>query len=306
MESELKENNFKESEIDSKKYVSKSFIESLKQKCIVNLKNENLNELKDLFSHPTWLRISKLRNFSQQTPGWRNLRDDYITASDASKFLCQNPFETKDEAIDKKARGCVQNSNIGTLHGNKHENIAAKLLCNEIDDIGFSVGLIAHPIVSFLAMSPDIILLRNQTIGEIKCPYFRKILKEEQEKELEPLIKELMNDGNAFKYRTITNLPVEYSGILEEQYYNYHQMQMQMEILQFDTDFGFYCQLGINPAPNYKNDDPLFTITKVKRDFDWLNTNLNQLEKSWNEIQAERKRFPTGFRNTMPKRKCPF
>jgi putative phage-type endonuclease len=262
------------------------------KRTICNPKGEDLKLLYSttrLFEHPTWKRIFEAPFFEPKSNRWLEERSNVIPASEVAGALGLDPYVTSlDEYISKKISYKSSCPNTAMQHGNEWESLNANMLCNEINDVGFGLGLLRHPTVKFLAMTPDVILLHNQTNAELKCPYSRVILTEDQISEFITLQREILWKGAACSYRLITNVSPKVVGLLDKTLTYWHQIQLQMEVLQFDTDQAFYCQLGIAPSFSYRNQSPLLVMTKVKKDTQWLQDNVVALEKVWQEIEFQK------------------
>jgi len=119
----------------------------------------------------------------QKSPGWYEMRNTRITASSASSCLpkieeicipyeklfnvkikynpnqCFNTYETKEDFIINKCRAFYGENlfkdNIYTLHGKKFEEISTRLYRKVYNTEVLEFGLLPHPRLSWLAMSPD-------------------------------------------------------------------------------------------------------------------------------------------------------
>ncbi|AYV84257.1 MAG: YqaJ-like viral recombinase domain [Hyperionvirus sp.] len=122
----------------------------------------------------------------QRSPGWFEMREKRITASDGGCVLGVNDYEPKYKFILKKVVGSEFKGNEFCYHGKKYEK-AAIMVYEYRFNVGLSeFGLIGHPTIGFLGASPDGIvgLYKNdgqhftKYVGrmlEIKCPFRRKI-----------------------------------------------------------------------------------------------------------------------------------
>lgn len=147
-------------------------------------------------------QVKKLIEINKNAPPqksnlWYDMRNSRITASSASSCLpkieeicsayeklfnvkikynpnqCFNTYETKEEFIINKCRSFygedLFKDNIYTLHGKKFEEISTRLYRKLYNVPVLEFGLLPHPRLSWLAMSPDGINL-NGIMLEIKNP----------------------------------------------------------------------------------------------------------------------------------------
>lgn len=274
------------------------------KRVVANPLNEDLIKLYSttkLFHHATWKRIFEAPYFEPKSTQWLDERKKVIPASEVASALGVNPYETSiEDYIAKKASNRSTFANYAMQHGNLMEPLNIAITCHELRDVGFGLGLLQHPTVKFLAMTPDIILLHNQTNAELKCPYSRIILEADDLKDFVALQREIMYQGTQCSYRLITNLSPQVMGLLDKCITYWHQIQLQMEVLGFEADYAYYCQLGIEPAPAYQNMVPLMTMSLVKRDSQWLDKNIDTLRKVWDEIEFQKILHPKKKGKTFP------
>ena len=143
----------------------------------------------------------------QKSPEWFKARHNRITASEAASCLflteeiCKpyveafnikkfkyNPsksvshYDSYEDYIIKKCSSFYNTlsfkDTIYTLHGKKYEDIALRLYKKKFNTDVYEFGLLQHPTEPYLAASPDGITPDGIMI-EIKCPYSRKIQKNE-------------------------------------------------------------------------------------------------------------------------------
>lgn len=107
----------------------------------------------------------------QRTPEWFNLRRGLITASQVPALLGVDEYKTKNEAINEIAYGIRKDlsKNPAVNHGVALEDEARKhleiVLNKEIKPCGFFVY------DEWLGGSPDGLVVGENAIVEIKCPY---------------------------------------------------------------------------------------------------------------------------------------
>lgn len=113
----------------------------------------------------------------QRTDAWFELRGKMLTASDVATAIGDNPYEKPSGLLVKKCGyGKKFEGNDATRHGELYEPIARDLYAEERDEVVHELGLVQHPVYSWLGGSPDGITESGKLI-EIKCPLKRKIEK---------------------------------------------------------------------------------------------------------------------------------
>jgi hypothetical protein len=233
-------------------------------------------------------RISEAVYYEPKSQDWLNKRK-VITAANVSNALRPDLVH---EFMLEKVKGGWEASDFGKRamnHGNEKEVEIYKITCEELCEVGFSFGLLFHPKYPFLAMTPDIILLEESTSAELKAPYNRDVLKKVENEHFVQLLHEINLGGtDPLKYRLITNLTETQLGLLDKYIAYWHQMQLQMEILQFDTNYCYFAQYGTTPNQFYMNSN-LVTLSKIKKDETWISNNIERLKQVWEEIENQRK-----------------
>lgn len=251
---------------------------------------------------PNWKRLLNTPWMDQKTKEWINERSKNIRGSDLHLlFALGEEFKTMDKQIaiekahdyllnQKKDPGSCDLSSVPAIqHGNCYEDEAGYLHCWFWKDIGFKFGSIPHKNPNYrLAISPDLISWLFNTAIELKAPAYRDILKNttfEKSKELKVLEMETLLFGKDPKsFTAITNLPEECVGFVDKLQAYWHQCQMQMEVIGFDTDWMFFTQYGIAPNPYYRNQNPMISFTKVNKSPTWFDESLPYFEKFWNKL----------------------
>lgn len=249
-----------------------------------------------------WKRLFKTAWMDQKSKEWINERTKNIRGSDLHLiFALGEEFKEMDKTIAvEKAHGYLLNqkkdpsscdlSSVPAIqHGNKYEDEAGYIHTWFWKDLTFKFGSIPHKNPNYkLAISPDLISWRYKTAVELKAPAYRDILHSttlEKSKELEVLEKEVLLFGKDPKsFTSITNLPEDCVGFVDKLHAYWHQCQMQMEVIGFETDWMFFTQYGIDPNPYYKNQNPMISFTKVKRSSTWFQESLPYFEKFWNKL----------------------
>lgn len=100
-----------------------------------------------------------------------------LTASDLATALGVNPYEKPTDLILKKCGLKKFDGNSATMHGNKYEDEARDLYCQQFNEVAHEIGLYPHPAYPWLGGSPDGITESGKLI-EIKCPLRRTITPE--------------------------------------------------------------------------------------------------------------------------------
>ncbi len=144
-----------------------------------NMQGLTLTEIKR-YKH-VLRQLQKIPIVKQKTLEWYELRQNMITASDFAQALGEGKFGTQNQLIIKKCQpvadgGGDSKSNIFFKWGNLFEPIACTLYSMMHDNIPVhEFGLLQHNKYKFFGASPDGI----SDIGvmlEIKCPFKRKII----------------------------------------------------------------------------------------------------------------------------------
>ncbi len=110
----------------------------------------------------------------QRSEEWLRLRENMLTASDAATALGTNPYEKPRDLILKKCGHKSFGGNQATFHGNKYEDEARDIFCQQYGEVAHEIGLRPHPEYPWLGGSPDGITESGKLL-EIKCPLRREI-----------------------------------------------------------------------------------------------------------------------------------
>ena len=111
----------------------------------------------------------------QGTQEWLDARKSKITGSRVGAILGVNPYSKPDDVMREMVRehfGAEREftGNVATEHGNEYEAVALQdyeiYSGNEVT----SAGLLVHPHIEWLAVSPDGLIGADGGV-EIKCPY---------------------------------------------------------------------------------------------------------------------------------------
>lgn len=265
---------------------------------------------KDLFSYP----YVEQHDPETHEPNkfWLKLKEDYISGSVASDAINENPYNSRgrDEYIQRMSNRVVRDFSEFTKramrHGNLKEDPAGVRYSEEVGDVVFKLSFIPHKDRkwSFLGVSPDLVRWPTEMPIEIKSPFTRKIVdtldmcnavKATRKKvgssipiceSLDPSIvglwREVIISGEKCKYLSITNLPLQWSHLLDKCINYWHQCQLQAEVLDIGDSVDFV-QYGTAPNKHYKDGD-LISITHVPRDYNWLDRYGDKLRNTWDEI----------------------
>lgn len=122
----------------------------------------------------------------QRSQEWFTLRESVITASDAGSALGLNFFKSRDQFILEKCgyfyvdgrltecRTKPDTSSDATRYGCLHEDEARQVYVEKTGEKVHEIGLVKHPVYSWLAGSPDGVTESGKLL-EIKCPFKKKI-----------------------------------------------------------------------------------------------------------------------------------
>lgn len=127
--------------------------------------------------HPQIEKLISKEYAAQRTAEWLELRGNMLTASDAATAIGMNPYEKPEGLILKKCGHNKFDGNQATFHGNKYEDEARDIYCEQYDEVCHEIGLYPHPKYKWLGGSPDGITQSGKLV-EIKCPLKRKITPE--------------------------------------------------------------------------------------------------------------------------------
>lgn len=137
--------------------------------------------------HPSVERLLQQEYAPQRSEKWHTLRESVITASDAGSALGMNkPFKTRDQfirekcgyfMIDGRLTKCEKKpdtSSDATRYGCMYEDEARDEYVKRTGEVVHEIGLVTHPVLTWLAGSPDGITESGRLL-EIKCPYKDKV-----------------------------------------------------------------------------------------------------------------------------------
>jgi putative phage-type endonuclease len=111
----------------------------------------------------------------QKSVAWLKRRGTMLTASDVATAIGENPYERPSNLVLKKCgHGIPFEGNDATRHGEKYEPIARDVYASERNENVHELGLVVHPVHSWLGGSPDGVT-DTGILLEIKCPMSRKI-----------------------------------------------------------------------------------------------------------------------------------
>ena len=211
--------------------------------------------------------MNKFIGIKQGTAEWLKTRQNKLTATNVASVLNMNVFESKEALISKKV-DCVDTvlNNNAVNHGIFFENVAKNIYEKRTSHKIFTPGLIIHDKYNWLAASPDGII-NNSHLVEFKCYYSKQIT---------------------------DCIPINY----------WIQMQIQMEVCNYNKcDFVECIFKKYKNKHEYKNDS-IYTkgihegiywklydlkIRSVNRDKNWFNSNLNDLQLTWDHINELKK-----------------
>lgn len=127
--------------------------------------------------HPQVEKLISKEYAAQRSAEWLELRGNMLTASDAATAIGLNPYEKPEGLILKKCGHKKFDGNQATFHGNKYEDEARDIYCDQYGEVCHEIGLYPHPQYKWLGGSPDGVTESGKLV-EIKCPLRRKITPE--------------------------------------------------------------------------------------------------------------------------------
>jgi putative phage-type endonuclease len=128
--------------------------------------------------HPNVKALIEREYAAQKSEEWLALRGNLLTASDAATAIGVNKYETPDDLLRKKCGiGKKFTGNEATRHGEKYEDEARILYEQRHNEVVHELGLVPHPVHTWLGGSPDGVTESGKLV-EIKCPPTRQILPE--------------------------------------------------------------------------------------------------------------------------------
>jgi putative phage-type endonuclease len=125
--------------------------------------------------HPNVKALIEREYAAQKSEEWLALRGNMLTASDAATAIGKNKYQTPFDLLLKKCgKGEKFTGNEATRHGEKYEDEARILYEERHGEVVHEIGLVPHPVHSWLGGSPDGVSESGKLV-EIKCPMSRKI-----------------------------------------------------------------------------------------------------------------------------------
>tara|TARA_B100000073_G_scaffold340105_1_gene339453 strand:- start:54 stop:767 length:714 start_codon:yes stop_codon:yes gene_type:complete len=126
--------------------------------------------------HPNVKALIEREYAAQKSEEWLALRGKMLTASDAATAIGKNPYQTPDDLLLKKCGvGEKFTGNAATKHGELYEDEARILYEQRHGEVVHEIGLVPHPVHTWLGGSPDGVSESGKLV-EIKCPPQRKII----------------------------------------------------------------------------------------------------------------------------------
>lgn len=126
-------------------------------------------------SHPIVYRLITKGYFGQRTKYWEEERMKCLTASDVDFLLGTNKYKSKQTVFKNKTTKQSFYSNPHLEHGIKYEKDAISEFEKLTGKKVWELGLVRHPIESWIGASPDGVCETGELI-EVKCPVTRPIL----------------------------------------------------------------------------------------------------------------------------------
>ncbi len=202
----------------------------------------------------------------QKSPEWLMQRHNILTSSEVASALDSNLHESSLELLKRKCSP-LQESDLATSSsinwGEKYEPVAKEVFERITNEKPIDVNLIIHEKIKWLGASPDGVLPSKKLL-EIKCPFHRHIVS--------------------------NRVP----------YYYWIQVQMQLEVCDFDECYFFQCRFEENDlhstghqfsgvhADGTKWYLKKYTMDVIKRDRDWFARSLPLLTQFWQRVEHYR------------------
>lgn len=190
-----------------------------------------------------------------------------VSSSSCGTAIGDNPHESREFLIQSLTNQIPPqpNENLATQHGHKNEDKAAQLFANKTGKKLFQFGSIPWTNVDpRISCSVDRVTQEGENV-EIKCPFLTRVYEDE-----------------------------DLEFVLEHYKYYWHQMQLQMEILNLKKTY--FVRYGC--APNKEHctpphlDKEVLSIVEVPRDFTWWNTYKDKLLSFIDEVETYKKEHP--------------
>jgi putative phage-type endonuclease len=240
-------------------------------------KNYIINRINIIINSKKKLEIlKKLPVIEQRTDEWFNARKNMITASDMAQALNKGKFGNQKDFIIKKITNLINNENVYhktdnpiLLWGVRYEEVANKIYMKRNKIKTFEFGLIKHPNIDFFGASPDGISELGVML-EIKCPPKRKITGEIPEQywmQMQGQLEVCNLDDCDYLECKFSEYKNESDFILDKDY---------DQILSSDLkEKGIMIQIDHNDETKYLYSDLNLTIDQM---LDWKNNIISNLE----------------------------
>jgi putative phage-type endonuclease len=197
----------------------------------------------------------------QRSQEWLALRETMLTASDVASAIGHNRYERPDDLLRKKVLKTAWAGNAATAHGTLLEPVARDLYDERYGKKSHEIGLVQHPIYSFLGGSADGIT-EDGILLEIKCPLTRKI-EDKVPKHYIPQIQLLLE-------------------IID--FENCDFVQYRPATVKYVVPFGPFTENGAPPDQVAVPVPEIFMVTRVTRDREWFAGFLPTMQRFWDGV----------------------
>lgn len=119
--------------------------------------------------HPKVSELLSRTYDDQRSPEWFEMRKNMLTASDVAAAIGDNRFTHPESLILRKLGFIHFSGNADTARGVRLEDQVRKAYDSSHNTTTYEIGLLAHPVYSWLGGSPDGVT-EDGVLIEIKCP----------------------------------------------------------------------------------------------------------------------------------------
>lgn len=244
----------------------------------------------------------------QRSAQWHSKRSEMITASEVTKAFKSATPSARRELILKKIEGAKETDgsgmNAACAWGTQFEPIAKLIYCklNGGGDV-IDTSCVVHPVHTFLGASPDGIYfpqnradLRWGKLIEFKCPISRKFDEttpipdayyHQMQMQMECTG---IDECDYVEMRFVTLTQTEWAA--SQSPYKGRMAIYDSGKISYDTDLDPAWRSKLNVV-----DDEFrvvhwvlgnWRVSNVKRDYTWMDTHIDELKETWNEVVHHR------------------
>ena len=313
------------SNIYEKKYVKKNiYPEILKQIICMNHKDIYGYIYNNFIKVDRSEKVNQLKSIpliEQRSDEWFKLKEDSIGASEAASIFSKSIFSSYNKLLLKKTGFSENNThNIACIHGTKYEVIAQKIYENLFKLKLIEFGSIKHPSLEYISASPDGIT-SDGTMIEIKIPIKRHItgippiyywIQMQQQLQVCGLDNVDFVECKISEYTNVDNFENDNKGYtldgtnmsFKSWIIEYHDMSLDKIDWYYPDTFLDKVSLENWSKEQIKiiknSENKLFSriiyyevesisITKIWRDDQWWNANVDKYNDFWKEVEKYRK-----------------